>query len=112
MNQVVELLAELVRQESTPNNPENNLKCLRFVKKFLLKSGVNSTIGINDGKSYLISGSPTANLLLLGHIDVVPGGKDLFIPRISGNKMFGRGTFDMKGPVADMIDAFLETKKL
>lgn len=36
------------------------------------------------------------DILVIGHIDVVPATDDMFIPKIDGQKMFGRGTLDMK----------------
>src|SRR5256886_8905375 len=47
-------------------------------------------------------GSGPAEVMLLGHIDTVPG----FIPvRRDGNRLFGRGAVDAKGPLAAAITA-------
>jgi LysW-gamma-L-lysine carboxypeptidase len=47
-------------------------------------------------------GSGPREVLLLGHIDTVPG----FIPvRREGNRLFGRGAVDAKGPLAAAITA-------
>jgi succinyl-diaminopimelate desuccinylase len=42
-------------------------------------------------------------LVLHGHLDVVPGGRDQFEPRIEGDKLLGRGAYDMKGALAAMM---------
>jgi succinyl-diaminopimelate desuccinylase len=42
-------------------------------------------------------------LVLHGHMDVVPGGRDQFEPRVSGDRLFGRGAYDMKGALAVML---------
>jgi succinyl-diaminopimelate desuccinylase len=42
-------------------------------------------------------------LVLHGHLDVVPGGRDQFEPRIEGDKLLGRGAYDMKGALAAML---------
>src|SRR2546430_14526621 len=47
-------------------------------------------------------GSGPREVLLLGHIDTVPG----FIPvRREGNRLYGRGAVDAKGPLAAAITA-------
>ena len=46
-------------------------------------------------------GAPT--LVLHGHLDVVPGGADQFKPRVEGDRLFGRGAYDMKGAIAVML---------
>lgn len=42
-------------------------------------------------------------LVLHGHMDVVPGGRDQFEPRIDGDRLYGRGAYDMKGAIAVML---------
>ena len=42
-------------------------------------------------------------LVLHGHMDVVPGGRDQFEPTVDGDQLFGRGAYDMKGALAVML---------
>jgi succinyl-diaminopimelate desuccinylase len=42
-------------------------------------------------------------LVLHGHLDVVPGGREQFQPRLEGDRLFGRGAYDMKGALAVML---------
>jgi succinyl-diaminopimelate desuccinylase len=42
-------------------------------------------------------------LVLHGHLDVVPGGREQFEPRLEGDRLFGRGAYDMKGALAVML---------
>lgn len=53
------------------------------------------------------------DILLMGHIDVVAGKKSQFVPLIRGDRLSGRGAFDMKGPLAAMVVVLtqLDTKK-
>src|SRR3954454_2617460 len=46
-------------------------------------------------------GSPT--VVLHGHIDVVPAHEDQFEPRVEGDRLIGRGAYDMKGALASMM---------
>ncbi len=43
--------------------------------------------------------------LLHGHIDVVPGRPGQFEPRCEGDRLYGRGAYDMKGALAAMVCA-------
>lgn len=36
------------------------------------------------------------DVLVVGHLDVVPAADELFVPRREGNRIYGRGTLDMK----------------
>jgi succinyl-diaminopimelate desuccinylase len=41
-----------------------------------------------------------------GHLDVVPGHAEQFEPKLEGDRLFGRGAYDMKGGLAAMMCAF------
>ncbi len=57
-----------------------------------------ATVGARDG--------PT--IVLHGHLDVVPGRPEQFHPRVEGDRLIGRGAYDMKGALAAMMSATLE----
>jgi succinyl-diaminopimelate desuccinylase len=40
-----------------------------------------------------------------GHLDVVPGREGQFAPRVEGDRLIGRGAYDMKGALAAMMCA-------
>lgn len=46
-------------------------------------------------------GAPT--VVLHGHLDVVPGQEGQFSPKIEGDRLYGRGAYDMKGALAAML---------
>jgi succinyl-diaminopimelate desuccinylase len=46
-----------------------------------------------------------ATVVLHGHIDVVPGHPEQFEPRAEGDRLYGRGAYDMKGGLAGMMCA-------
>jgi succinyl-diaminopimelate desuccinylase len=47
------------------------------------------------------SGAPT--IILHGHVDVVPGRDGQFDARVDGDRLIGRGAYDMKGALAGMM---------
>jgi succinyl-diaminopimelate desuccinylase len=44
-------------------------------------------------------------VVLHGHLDVVPGYEEQFSPRVEGDRLIGRGAYDMKGGLAAMMCA-------
>ncbi len=56
------------------------------------------------------AGDPDAPLsvLLHGHLDVVPGFDGQFTPRVEGDRLFGRGAYDMKGGLAALMLAIAD----
>jgi acetylornithine deacetylase len=63
--------------------------------------GRPNVIGVLEGRE------PGPSMMFCGHLDTVgvEGMTDPFVPRIEGDRLFGRGAQDMKGGVAAMIAA-------
>jgi succinyl-diaminopimelate desuccinylase len=47
-------------------------------------------------------------IVLHGHLDVVPAHPEQFTPRVQGDRLYGRGAYDMKGGLASMMCALRE----
>jgi succinyl-diaminopimelate desuccinylase len=45
------------------------------------------------------------SVIFHGHLDVVPGRPEQFAPRVEGDRLIGRGAYDMKGGLAAMMCA-------
>jgi succinyl-diaminopimelate desuccinylase len=48
-------------------------------------------------------GPPVPSVIFHGHLDVVPGFQEQFEPRVDGDRLIGRGAYDMKGGLAAMM---------
>lgn len=48
-------------------------------------------------------GSGPLRLIFHGHLDVVPGHPEQFVPRIEDGRLYGRGAYDMKAALAAMM---------
>ncbi len=82
-----------------------------FVKGWLEARDVEVTGSMHNGRPVLAAtvGPKTGPTIILhGHLDVVPGRAEQFVPRIQGDRLFGRGAYDMKGGLASMMLAVQE----
>jgi acetylornithine deacetylase len=118
------ILEELIGFNTTSCN--SNLELIRYVEDYLSQYGVKSIL-VNDepgGKANLyatIGPSDRGGVMLSGHTDVVPvegqhWNSDPFVLKQLNGKVFGRGSTDMKGFIAcvlervpQMVTAKLET---
>jgi len=71
---------------------------------------VDVSVGSHNGLPVIAAtvGAPAGNVptvIFHGHLDVVPGRPEQFVPRIDGERLFGRGAYDMKGGLASMMVA-------
>lgn len=119
MSDVAELTATLVEIESI--NPDivaggsGERGVARFVAEWCERAGLEATVsepapgrpnvvavarGSGDGRS----------LILNAHMDTVgvAGMADPFVPRIEGGRLYGRGSYDMKGSLAACMLATAE----
>jgi acetylornithine deacetylase len=116
------LLAELVAIDSV--NPElipgarGEAELARFVAEWLAAAGLDvEVVGPDDRPSVIgvARGSGGGRSLLLNaHLDTVGvAGMDApHTPRVEDGRMYGRGTYDMKGALAAIMDAAAKAQGL
>lgn len=111
---LVDRLASLVRVESE-NPPGNEARAGALVAEACaelgLKVDVHETV---EGRPNILArweGGPGPTLGYCSHIDVVPAGDpslwdvDPYAAHVEGNRMYGRGSSDAKGPIAAALEA-------
>jgi len=113
MTQTVQLLSKLI--EFNTINANSNLLMIAYLREYLETRGftvhqIDDPVESKAGLFASIGPSDTGGVLLSGHTDVVPTeGQDwtreAFTLSRDGERLFGRGTTDMKGFVASMLTA-------
>ncbi len=105
---MIDELKKLIEFKTLPENKKKNEDALNWVKSGLPK-GKKTKIVKYEGYPSLIVGSDNPKICLQAHIDVVPGRVKDFSPRIDKeNRLFGRGSYDMKFAIACYMDLLSE----
>ena len=115
----VELTRRLVRAE-TINPPGNESRCIAILAPLLKEVGFELTehsFGANRASlvARLGGGHDRPPLAFTGHVDTVPLGarawsRDPFAAEIDADRLYGRGSSDMKAGVAAFVDACLRRR--
>lgn len=114
---VISLTRELISQ-NTINPPGNEAMLAKKLGKLLSSHGFKITLpGFGEDRLHLVAEkgirASVPPLVLSGHLDTVPLGNkpwqtDPFSGLVRGDKIFGRGSSDMKSGVAAMCVAAIE----
>lgn len=106
----IEITKELIKIDSS--NLKDANKAIDFCEGILLSHGLKTEIIENNGFKTLICtiGSGDKKIILNGHLDIVPGKAEQFVPYIEDGKLFGRGSADMKAGAAAMLTTMLKLK--
>ena len=114
---LVKLTKDLVSIETHPLIPGQETAACVYIKEFFDKEGIPCYMKeVKDGRSNVVatldSGKPGRTLIFNGHTDTVKadGMVDAFNPWIEDGKLYGRGTSDMKGPLASIMVAMKALK--
>jgi succinyl-diaminopimelate desuccinylase len=88
-----------------------------FVKGWLESRDIKVADHDHNGLPVLVAGvGPDVGegvpcVILHGHLDVVPGREEQFQPRVDGDRLVGRGAYDMKGGLAAMMCALKDLER-
>jgi len=103
--EILETLLELLEIKS--DTASSKEKIIEYTRKRLCEVGMDVTV-IGDAEIPAISATAgEGGLVFSGHLDTVPAGSNWTRAQgeIDGDRIYGRGTADMKGAVAAMFHA-------
>ncbi len=114
-----ELLSVLIGFDTT--SFRSNREMIDFIVDYLSSHGISSSLGFNEEETKAdlvatIGPQVAGGIILSGHTDVVPvAGQDWntdpFVAQEKGDKIFGRGSCDMKGFIAVVLAMIPEILK-
>ena len=97
------------------SRPEGIVTAASFVKGWLEAREIDVRDHVHDGLPVIEAAvGPTGgpSVVFHGHLDVVPGREELFRPRVEGDRLIGRGAYDMKGGLAAMLCAMRDLARV
>ncbi len=102
MEEIITLTQDLIRFKTVPSQPDEILRCVAFIEDYLKNCGADFRhLDHNNVPSIIVMpANKVAQVLLMSHIDVVDAPDDLFVPRVEGDALYGRGSIDDKYAVA------------
>jgi len=102
--ELVALATRLIGYDTS--EPEAVLEAAGFVKGWLEARGIEASTTEVRGLPVMraeVGPQDAPTVVLHGHLDVVPGRPGQFDPRVEGDRLYGRGAYDMKGALAAML---------
>ncbi len=113
-DEIIALASDIICIPSVTGDLKECSKALEVVKKYL--DGFTVKQFEKDGvESLLFFNQPTIpkefTVILNAHVDVVSAKEKQYTPRIDGDRLYGRGAYDMKAAAAAEIIAFAHIAK-
>lgn len=109
--EIIKVLSDLIRFESTQDNLEERKKAIEYVEKFCQKNKLQTKRLDSKNTPCILITLPSKNkktLLISNHLDIVSATKDQFKPKVKGNLLYGRGSIDNKGQITGVLLALRE----
>jgi len=103
-DELVALASRLIGFETV--GPEGVLEAAGFVEGWLEARGIEVATEEVRGLPVLkaeVGPEDAPTVVLHGHLDVVPGRPGQFEAKVEGERLYGRGAYDMKGALAAML---------
>ena len=114
---LIATIEDLIRFRTETGNAAEIAKATQYIKDKFAHISAQVEIFQRDASPVVFLRNADTldfDVLVLGHIDVVPAADEMFEPRIENGKMFGRGTLDMKSFAAVALNSmeYVITHKL
>lgn len=97
---LLDTVQDLIKFRTETGNLTEIDKCIDYCRNLFVGSGAVMDVCRYDSVSPVLfvrnRDVQNFDVIILGHLDVVPAADDMFTPQIKDGKMFGRGTLDMK----------------
>lgn len=114
MTRTVDLIKDLVRMRTTKGRREELERCRERIASCFEDTDLVVRRYDHNGKpSLVVSTTETKEprYMLHGHLDVVEADEEMFDPGIEADRMYGRGTADMKGGLGCLIEVMRRLDK-
>ncbi len=101
--EIIALTSKLMRFRSVKGNPSELKRIIDFVEKFYKGDSLVIKRFVKNNKHSIVimpKGVKKTKLLFLCHADVVEADNKDFLPKVKGDRLFGRGSADMKSGLA------------
>lgn len=109
--QLLPIIEKLISFKTVTGNASEIYQCLEYIQSLLQPLGAKVDICRFDDASPVIFARNVEvshfDVLVLGHIDVVPANENMFKPYLKDGKLYGRGTLDMKSFAAVAINSMM-----
>src|SRR5467141_1374352 len=96
------------------SQPEQLRAAAAFVKGWLESREIDVSDREFDGLPVVMADvgpRDAPSVIFHGHLDVVPALEGQFEPRVEGDRLIGRGAYDMKGALAGMMCALKDLEQ-
>ena len=107
--QLQPIIEKLISFKTISGNITEIDRCLEYIQTLLKPSKAKVSIERFPNASPVIFARNTDtehfDVLVLGHLDVVPANDDMFIPRYENGQLYARGALDMKSFAAVAINS-------
>lgn len=105
---LIATIEDLIKFRTETGNAGEIAKAAEYICKKFENSNVNVSVFQSTASPVIFLRNTESfdfDVIILGHIDVVPASDDMFTPVIKDGKMYGRGTLDMKSFAAVALNS-------
>lgn len=114
LNTICKIASDLIAFPSVMSRPRDTRACIDYIENFFRKADMPYTIRESgDVRSLVVKPADDRDpvLCLNGHYDVVDAPAGAFLPKREGERLYGRGSADMKTSLAAMMVFIRELAK-